>query len=163
MNGMCAQRMKKGETPHPLKEEKARIRAKSSLVSFYQKASDIEGEEEMECIFSKEICMGYQSPVCKRCCCTQWAQEKSSQCFPGGRRSPWKSKSQKPANQTFWRLVYRKCFISKSWSMNVRRQLHGGFLSHGNTFDVDYNNLEGCQSSPKHARGKLSWNGQMFL
>lgn len=41
INGMCAQRMKKEETPHPLKEEKARIRARSSLVSFYHRASDI--------------------------------------------------------------------------------------------------------------------------
>lgn len=142
---MCAQRTKKGETPHPLKEEKARIRARRSLVSFYHRASDIRGEEDMECIFSKEMCMVYQNPVCKRCCCTQWAPEKSSQCFPGGKRSLKKQKSK--AIQLSEDLFTENALSARAEAW-MSEELHGGFLSHGNTFDVYYDNLEGCQPSP---------------
>lgn len=65
MNGMCTQRTKKRETPHPLKEEKAKIEQKVAQCHSVTKETDVGGEKETQYVFSKEKCMGYQSPVCK--------------------------------------------------------------------------------------------------
>lgn len=48
-------------------------------------------------------------------------KKKSSQCLPGSKTSPWKSRSQKIANKTFWRLVLKETLYQQKLKCEFRK------------------------------------------
>lgn len=154
----CAHKEGKRGKLHILwKKKKARIRTKSGPVSFCHKGSwcrrwerdgvyIFKGEmrrSSKSCMQELLIHVGSPLPPAKK------KKKKSSQCFPERKTSPWKSRIQKLTNQTFWRLV-----LSEKAEVRVSGENHMAiFLSHGNTFDMGCDNLEGCETSPKDGKG----------
>lgn len=157
---MSTQRIKKGETPRPLKEEKARIRAQSGLVSFCQQGDWCKRWERARVYISRK-CIASQTPVFRSCWHTQEHPKKVPSAFQEGRNLL--EKAEVETNQAnFPKASFKGEVLSAKAGVYFETCPHGDFLCYGNNFDMDYADLHSCVTWPKDGKGKVSWGEQVL-